>query len=313
MPILNYDNISLIPNKTIVSSRSECLTSQKLGKHIFLLPVIPGNMKSVVNYETCRFLNELGLFYIMHRFGVDNLKFVESFKLNNALTSISVGVKHEDYRLIEELAKQHLLPDYITVDIANAYANSVENLVPFIRQYLPNSFLIVGNVATFEGTKFLDKLGVDAIKIGIAGGSVCTTRLKTGFSVPMLSCILDCREATSRPLIADGGIKHSADIVKALVAGADFVMAGNLFAGYEQSAGDVIIENGQRFKEYYGSASEFNKGENKHVEGTKILIPYKGDMTYLIQDLKESLQSAISYAGGTRLADLRKVEYNILK
>jgi GMP reductase len=142
---------------------------------------------------------------------------------------------------------------------------------------------------------------------------VCITKNKTGFHRPMVSTVLDCASYTLEnniPLIADGGIREHGDIAKAIACGASMVMAGSLFAGYEESAGNIIeitldgISLPRMYKEYYGSASQYNKGEVKNVEGKKILIDYHGSMDRLLSELKEDLQSAISYVGGTKLNDL---------
>ena len=148
----------------------------------------------------------------------------------------------------------------------------------------------------------MGKWGADAIKVGIAGGRVCITKNKTGFHRPMVSTVLNCvMEAAGVPIIADGGIEEHGDIAKAIALGAHMVMAGSLFAGYDQSAGQIVEIEKRLHKEYFGSASEHNKGKYQNVEGKKILVNYKGPMEKLLIELKEDLQSSISYSGNRDL------------
>lgn len=142
----------------------------------------------------------------------------------------------------------------------------------------------------------------------IVHNSACTTSNSTGFLYTAPMTLIDCEDILdlSVPLIADGGVKHPGDIAKAIALGAGFVMCGQLFSGYAQSAGNIIEENGQKFKAYFGNASKDNKIDKSHIEGKSFHVPYKGDMSVLLKDLKESLQSSISYCGGYCLSDLRK-------
>ena len=143
----------------------------------------------------------------------------------------------------------------------------------------------------------------------VVHNSVCITKNKTGIHRPMMSTCVDCCKKAKVPIIADGGIVEHGDVAKAIACGATMVMAGSLFAGYDQSAGDIIEIEDRMYKEYYGSASQYNKGEYKNVEGKKILIQYKGDISKLLIELKEDLQSSISYVGGNQLKNLTSSEY----
>ena len=160
----------------------------------------------------------------------------------------------------------------------------------------------------------LENWGADATKVGIGPGKVCITRLKTGFGTGgwQLSALKWCARVATKPIIADGGIRHHGDIAKSVRFGAAMVMIGSLFAGHEESPGHTVEVDGKRYKEYYGSASDFNKGEYKHVEGKRILEPVKGHLADTLREMEEDLQSSISYAGGRALGDLRKVNYVVL-
>jgi GMP reductase len=305
---LNYADIYLVPEKTVVDSRRECDTSVALGPRRFRMPVYPSNMKSVVDAATCEFFARQDWFYTMHRFGVNLVDFVADMHEKGLFSSISVGVNDDACAQLQALKSAGLTPDYITMDIANAWCVKAERMIATIRDLFPSSFLIGGNIATAEAARDLESWGCDAIKAGIAGGRVCITKNKTGFHRPMVSTTLDCASAVSVPVIADGGIVEHGDIAKALSCGAHMVMAGSLFAGFDESAGNIVEISGKHYKEYFGSASQYNKGAYVNVEGKKILVEYKGSMGKLLAELQEDLQSSISYAGGRDLAALRQVQ-----
>lgn len=305
---LSYADISLLPKKCVVASRKECDTSFTLGHHVFAMPVYPANMPSVVDENTCEYLARAGWFYTMHRFGVDAVSFVRKMNEKGLPTSISIGISSESTHTLGQLFLNQLAPDFITIDIAHAWADRVADSIKSIREMFPKTFLIVGNVATGEAVQEIESWGADAIKVGIAGGAACTTKNKTGFYRPMVSALLECTEAAKGIIIADGGIKEHGDVAKALACGATAVMAGFLFSGFEESAGNKILIDKNLFKEYYGSASERVKGVRKNVEGREVLVPYKGPMANLLTELQEDLQSSISYAGGKDLSAFRNVE-----
>ena len=311
MQIFDYDNILLLPRKCRVESRSECDASVLLGDRSFRLPVVPANMKTVVDEPICLWLAQNGYFYVMHRFDLDNVAFVERMRAQGVFASISLGVKKPDYDTVDRLAARGLAPDYITIDIAHGHADSVRNMIGYLKQKLPQSFIIAGNVGTPEAVIDLENWGADATKVGIGPGKVCITKLKTGFGTGgwQLSALKWCARVATRPIIADGGIRDHGDIAKSVRFGASMVMIGSLFAGHEESPGQTVEVDGALFKEYYGSASDFNKGEYKHVEGKRILEPIKGKLADTLVEMEQDVQSSISYAGGRRLMDIRKVNY----
>lgn len=316
MKVFDYEDIQLIPNKCIVNSRSECDTSVTLGKHTFRMPVVPANMQTIVDEKIATFLAENNYFYIMHRFDeAGRIPFIRKMQAQNLVASISVGVKEGEYAFVEELAAQNLVPDYITIDIAHGHSNSVINMIQHIKKNLPDTFVIAGNVGTPEAVRELENAGADATKVGIGPGKVCITKIKTGFGTGgwQLAALRWCAKAARKPIIADGGIRTHGDIAKSVRFGATMVMIGSLFAGHEESPGDTKVEDGVVYKEYFGSASEFQKGEKKNVEGKKIWIPYKGSLKDTLVEMQQDLQSSISYAGGKDLEAIRKVDYVIVK
>ena len=314
MEIFDYDNILLLPRQCRVESRSECDASVELGGRRFRLPVVPANMKTVVNESICLWLAQHGYFYVMHRFDIDNVKFVRDMHEQGAFASISLGVKAPDYETVNTLAADGLVPEYITIDIAHGHAESVKNMIAHIKNKLPASFVIAGNVGTPEAIIDLENWGADATKVGIGPGKVCITKLKTGFGTGgwQLSALKWCARVATKPIIADGGIREHGDIAKSIRFGATFVMIGSMLAGHEESPGATVEVDGRLYKEYYGSASDFNKGEYRHVEGKRILEPVKGQLTDTLIEMEQDVQSSISYSGGKKLMDIRKVNYVIL-
>jgi GMP reductase len=314
MEIFDYDNVLLLPRKCRVESRSECDAGVELGGRKFRLPVVPANMKTVVDEKICVWMAQNGYFYVMHRFDLDNVEFVKSMTAKGLYSSISLGVKQPDYDTVDRFVAEGLSPDYITIDIAHGHADSVRKMIVCLKEKLPTSFVIAGNVGTPEAVIDLETWGADATKVGIGPGKVCITKLKTGFGTGgwQLSALKWCARVATKPIIADGGIRDHGDIAKSVRFGASMVMIGSLFAGHEESPGKTVDVDGKLFKEYYGSASDFNKGEYKHVEGKRILEPIKGKLANTLIEMEQDVQSSISYSGGTKLMDIRKVNYVIL-
>lgn len=188
-------------------------------------------------------------------------------------------------------------------------------MIKHIKTHLPKSFVIAGNVGTPEAVRELENAGADATKVGIGPGKVCITKIKTGFGTGgwQLAALRWCAKAATKPIIADGGIRTHGDIAKSVRFGATMVMIGSLFAGHEESPGETVEKDGKLYKEYFGSASEFQKGEKKNVEGKKMHVEYKGPLQETLTEMEQDLQSSISYAGGTTLDSIRHVDYVIVK
>lgn len=316
MPVFDYEDIQLVPNKCIVKSRSEIDTRINFGPMTFNIPVVPANMQTVIDEKLAVWLAQNGYFYIMHRFDEDErLPFVKRMHDQGLFASISVGVKPKEHELIDELAAQNLVPEYITIDIAHGHSDTVIEMIKHIKQAMPGVFVIAGNVGTPEGVRELENAGADATKVGIGPGKACITKLKTGFGTGgwQLAAVRLCAKAASKPIIADGGIRNNGDIAKSVRFGASMVMIGSMFAGHEETPGEVVEQDGQKYKVYYGSASQYQKGQYKNVEGKKLLVPYRGHISDTLREMQEDLQSSISYAGGKELMALRKVDYVIVK
>jgi len=346
MKYLKYEDICLVPRYSVCESRSDNDASCKLGAMKFELPVVPANMKSVVNEKICKELSEAGYFYIMHRFGIDNFEFVKKANKEKwRCISISVGANWEkENDVLFKIHSNDLRVDYITVDIAHGHSILMYRVLERIRQLFPDVFIIAGNAATPQAVRDMAIWGADCIKVGIGQGSPCTTKDKTGFTLPMFSCIKECStqimadwlelaNASEKsvceeidaslpiPIIADGGIRVNGDIAKALVAGASMVMAGGLFAQCHDSAASIGYD---KRKKYFGSASIYNKIEEdpdnipyrprqKHIEGRLNRIEeVDQSISDKLLEIKEDLQSSISYAGGSSIKDLLEVDFEVV-
>ena len=312
MQALHYKDIVLTPSYSSLSSRTEASTLVKLGKYTFNAPVVPANMKCSIDVETARTLDRNNLFYIMHRFDHDITEFVQTANHENwNCVSISVGVNKQDYLILEEIYNNKNRVDFITVDIAHGHCSLMKEMLDFLKIFRDRgTTIIAGNIATNEAAYDLIKWGADVVKVGIGQGHVCTTKDKTGFTMPMFTCVN--KMPVHIPVIADGGIRCHGDITKALVAGATMVMCGSLFAKLIDSPSAVFKDQhtGETLKEYYGSASYHNKGIMKNIEGRRELMTAE-HTTYLqkMNEIIEDLQSSISYAGGKCLDDLKSVKY----
>jgi len=233
----------------------------------------------------------------------------------------AVGIAPDTLDRARALIDAHV--DVLAVDTAHGHSHGVLDMVDRLRQAFPEIQIVAGNVATRDGAAALVERGVDGVKVGVGPGSICTTRVVTGAGVPQLTAVVHaaeaCREA-GVPLIADGGIKFSGDVTKALAAGANSVMIGSLFAGTEESPGETVLYQGRTFKEYrgMGSIGAMKQGskdryfqddfdQDKLVpEGIEGRVPYKGQLSALIGQLVGGLRSGMGYVGSTDIAELHE-------
>jgi len=234
------------------------------------------------------------------------------------LVGAAVGTAHDTFARIDALIRAGV--DVIVVDTAHGHSIGVINMVRLIKEKYPDLQVIAGNVATGDATEELIQAGADAVKVGIGPGSICTTRVVAGIGVPQITAVFDCAEAAAKygvPIIADGGIKYSGDIAKAIGAGADVVMLGNLFAGTEESPGEVVIYQGRSYKVYRGMGSidamlqgssdrYFQEDAQKLVpEGIEGRIPYKGYVSETIFQLIGGLKAGMGYCGVKNIEEMK--------
>jgi IMP dehydrogenase len=240
-------------------------------------------------------------------------------RLGRLRVGAAVGVSPDTLERASALARSGA--DCIVVDTAHGHSRMVMDTARKVKKILKGVDLVVGNVATKEGAKALVDLGVSAIKVGVGPGSICTTRVIAGVGVPQLTAVMDCCEAAAAknvPVIADGGIKYSGDIVKAIAAGADSVMVGSLLAGTDESPGDTVILEGRRFKIYraMGSIEAMKAGSRDRYfqmdvkklvpEGVEGRVPYRGPVSEVVYQLVGGIRSGMGYCGAKDLKELRK-------
>lgn len=303
----SYKDVYLIPKYSNLPSRSQAKTTVVFGNKEFKLPVMPSNMKSVIDEKWCKWLSENDYMYVMHRFDNITVPFVKKANEENWKTiSISVGVNENSVSDLMAIYNSGYRVDYITIDVAHGHHEKVKNTIKFIKRFFKNAFVIAGNTATDTATKDLESWGADATKCCIGSGMACSTKYKTGFHMPAFTCVQLCASVAKKPVIADGGVVHYGDISKALVAGATMVMCGGLFASCSDSPAPTDDKNN---KIYFGNASERAKGENKHVEGFELSLSSDITLEQKLKDIKEALQSSISYAGGNDLSCFNSIQF----
>ncbi|MDF1645764.1 MAG: guanosine monophosphate reductase [Legionellaceae bacterium] len=313
---LTYDDVLLIPAYNHHESRRvvDISNTDRLEKLSLKLPIMSSNMDTITESGMANFMHDKGGIGVLHRFlsVEDNIK---QFKACKGQTFVSIGCTQVELERAEALRDAGA--DFFCVDVAHAHAKYVGKTLKKLRKLLGTRCIMAGNVATYAGADYLASCGADIIKAGIGGGSVCSTRIKTGFGVPMLACIQDCAR-TDRSIVADGGLRTSGDIVKALAFGADFVMIGGMLAGTGPTPGDVITkEDGSKIKRYRGMASrEAQEGflgqmhEWKTAEGVSAEVPYHESEEAIVGDIIGGLRSGLTYAGADSISELqRKLNY----
>jgi IMP dehydrogenase len=285
-------------------------STDRLEKLNLKLPVISSNMDTVTESGMANFMHSKGGIGALHRFlsVEDNIK---QFKACEGPVFVSIGCTPAELERAEALRDAGA--EYFCVDVAHAHAKYVGKTLKNLRKMLDDRCIMAGNVATYAGADYLASCGADIIKAGIGGGSVCSTRIKTGFGVPMLTCIQDCAR-TDRSIVADGGIRTSGDIVKALAFGADFVMIGGMLAGTAPTPGEVVEKSdGTKVKMYRGMASRESQEdfigqvqEWKTAEGVATEVAYHESQDAIIADIIGGLRSGLTYAGADTISELQR-------
>lgn len=314
---LTFDDVLLVPGYNGIKSRQNVTTSVECFGKKFEIPFISSNMDTVTGHEMANAIGALGGMAILHRFcSIDaNVEMFKKVKFQDK-TAISIGLGNDGMERAQALVSAGA--SMICVDVAHGHSKEVNRTIRSLREtFKDNVLVIAGNVGTYAGADYLAAAGADVIKVGIGSGSVCTTRIKTGFGVPQLTAIQECKKV-DRQLIADGGIRVPADAVKALAAGADFVMLGGLLAGTDETPGDTIekkLADGSsvKLKRFRGMASreaqeDFMGGmsEWKTAEGVAVEVAARGPVKAVIQDLMGGLRSGLTYCGAETIKDLQR-------
>lgn len=305
-----FNDILLEPALHSGKSRKEInLNTTAFGKELSL-PIIAAPMDTVVNPEVCQIMEENGGLAILPRFK-DLEQNISTIKQNKLFTVLAIGIITPDelHKKMEELK-----PDSILIEVAHAYQKPVLELCEHIITRYPKTPLTVGNIATPEAIIEFARIGVRSIKIGVGPGAACRTRTVTGCGVPQGAAIYEARKVADTlkkkiEIIADGGIKNSGDIVKALALGADSVMIGSLLASAIESPGEIFHVDNKPYKMYRGMASNdvmAERGIKRAAEGVTSKVPVRGTLTEIIQELKDGIQSGLSYLGFDSLEELKQ-------
>jgi IMP dehydrogenase len=308
---IGFDDILLVPQYSEVESRKDVSLKTDLRNGLVLdLPVIAAPMDTVCEWEMVEAMDRSGGLGILHRYMTieEQCSMVKMSRAQEGVKTIggSVGARGsfvEDAKMLQDAGANVIL-----IDVANGHNQNAINAVKTLRKELyGDTHVMAGNVSTWEGFSRLADAGANSIRVGIGGGSACTTRIVSGHGIPTLSSILDIRERVAYEdgpaLIADGGIRNAGDAAKALAAGAHALMLGRLLAGTTESPGEVV----DGYKEFRGMASreaqEAGRGTVSGVEGISTTIPYVGSVTNIISDFRAGLSSALSYTGVENLID----------
>jgi IMP dehydrogenase len=321
---LTFDDVTMAPKYSEVLP-SEVDTSTKLSNNLTLkIPLLSSAMDTVTESKMAIAIAKAGGIGVIHR----NLNIkkqiqeIKKVKKKNMLVGAAVGAGPLELKRAEAVLKENI--DLIVVDTAHGHSKKVAEIIKaIIKMKTKKTTLCAGNIATAEAAKFLIKLGVDIVKVGIGPGSICTTRLVAGIGVPQLSAIIEVKKGVKNnktKIISDGGIKYSGDIAKALSAGADAVMIGSLFAGSLETPGKLIKKNGKLYKSFrgMGSVGAMNKGSadryfqikqkdaSKYVpEGVEGFVKYKGEVRNIIYKLIGGLKSSMGYLGAKKVTLLK--------
>lgn len=314
-----FDDVLLEPQKSDISSRAEIDLTTSLGSHKFRLPIIASPMDTVTEANMALSMFEHGALGVIHRYNTSReqcdiirevaatLEETSSSSISNISAAIGTSSDFETRaRFLYECGVR-----IFCIDVAHGHHTLVERSIKTLKDIFGTTATIMaGNVATAHGFEDLSLWGADSIRVGIGGGSICSTRIQTGHGVPTLQSILDCRDAGDADLIADGGIKTAGDIVKCLAAGADMVMLGSMLAGTEETPGEVFQSNdNKRYKVYRGMASPEAqlawRGQARSLEGISTTVPFKGPVSEVISFLEKNIKSGLSYTGARNLKEFR--------
>ncbi|WP_179353687.1 GMP reductase [Winogradskyella vidalii] len=321
---LGFKDVMIRPKRSTLKSRSQVSLERNFT---FLnstatwtgVPIMAANMDAVGTFEMALTLAQHQLFTAIHKHytAAQWRTFLNTAPKDiTDYIAISTGTGKEDAKKLKTVFKSHPELKFICIDVANGYSEHFVEFLQQTRKAYPNKVIIAGNVVTGEMVEQLLLSGADIVKVGIGPGSVCTTRIKTGVGYPQLSAIIECADAAhgiGGQIISDGGCTTPGDIAKAFGAGADFVMLGGMLSGHTESGGELIIKNGEQYKQFYGmsSATAMDKyaggvAEYRASEGKTVEVPYKGDVKETILDILGGLRSTCTYVGAARLKELTK-------
>lgn len=321
---LGFKDVMIRPKRSTLKSRSQVslernFTFVNSKKKWSGVPIIAANMDTVGTFEMAESLAKDKIITAVHKhYSPEEWK---SFLENQPESiydyiALSTGIGQNDEEKIQQIVDAHPKINFLCIDVANGYSEYFVDFVKKIRGNFPDKTIIAGNVVTGEMVEELILAGADIIKVGIGPGSVCTTRIKTGVGYPQLSAIIECADAAhglGGHIISDGGCKIPGDVAKAFGGGADFVMLGGMFAGHDESGGEIVEENGKKFRLFYGMSSqtamEKHSGgvaEYRASEGKTVKVKYKGAVAETVKDILGGVRSTCTYVGASQLRELSK-------
>lgn len=324
--VLSFDDVLLVPQYSEIRSRKDIKTNQSIklfDKDLnvdFEIPIISSPMSTITEYGMANTLAKLGGLGIVHRYNtideqVNQIKKVSYSTKRAAAVGCSGDNKERTYELVKAGT------NYICIDVAHGDHIMVKETIEYIKSNFSHVAIIAGNVATGKAYRRLSEWGADFVRASVGSGSICTTRIQTGHGIPTLQAIFDCEKVREELvttnqraayIIADGGIKNAGDIAKSIAAGADLVMLGSMISGTYETPGEIkLTNNGEfKFKEYNGMASKLAqekwKGTYSSVEGVPSLVPYKGYVAEVINEVINNVKSAMSYSGAIDLDEFRE-------
>ncbi|MBN1175058.1 GMP reductase [Candidatus Woesearchaeota archaeon] len=326
---LDYSDVLIRPKRSTLESRKDVILERSFTflhskKTWSGIPIMAANMADTGTFSIANEFVKYKMITTLHKYySVDKLSKELPLFNNPQYISYTMGIRDEDFSKLDEVLKLGLDKyfDFICLDVPNGYLERFVDSVRRVRSLCPDHIIIAGNVVTNEMVEELLINGADIVKVGIGSGAACLTRRKAGVGYPQLSAVIECADAAHGIshgngcglIIADGGVANPGDIAKAFCAGADFSLNGSFFAGFEQSEGELIEENGKKYKMHFGSSSTtalekfYGKvATHRASEGRTTKIPYKGDINPFILDLLGSLRSAGTYIGARRIKEFPK-------
>ena len=319
---LDYSDVLFRPKRSTLKSRKDVdLNRRYTFKHSKLvwkgIPIIASNMDGVGEIDVAKKLTSHKLMTALTKqHTVEQISKIYKNSNFHKSVAISCGTSSDSYNKLNKIIQKFPKFEFICIDVANGYSENFSHFVSSVRKKYPKKTIIAGNVVTADMTQELILSGADIVKVGIGPGSVCTTRIQTGVGYPQLSAVMECADAAhglGAHIIADGGCTCPGDVAKGFGAGADFVMLGGMLAGHKEGGGEIILRNGEKFIEFYGSSSE--EANEKHYgglanyrssEGKKVVIKLKSSLDKTIRDILGGIRSSCTYVGAPSLKQLSK-------
>lgn len=321
---LGFKDVMIRPKRSTLKSRSQVslernFTFRNSQRKWTGIPIIAANMDTVGTFEMAEALSKEKIITAIHKHYT--IQEWSDFLTNQPESiydyiALSTGIGKDDESKIQKILDLHPKINFLCIDVANGYSEHFVAFLRKIRKNFPDKTIIAGNVVTGEMVEELILSGADIVKVGIGPGSVCTTRIKTGVGYPQLSAIIECADAAhglGGHIISDGGCKIPGDVAKAFGGGGDFVMLGGMFAGHDESGGEIVEENGMKYRLFYGMSSQTamdkhsgGVAEYRASEGKTVKVSYKGSVSETVKDILGGVRSTCTYVGASTLRELSK-------